>query len=418
MERQDPPPRAQKLTNASRLNPYRKNQAYGVLRSLMKSKKPESVIEVLKESGLRGMGGAGFPVGLKWSFVLSAPGAEKFVVCNADESEPGTFKDRAIMDSHPELVVEGILIACRAVGAKRAIIYIRHEYGAQARKLERAIERARKARLIDTKNTPTLEILHESRRLHLRGGDGAARSSGRQARPAPRQTSLPRLRGPVRQAHPHQQRRDLRAHTGGAQKWSLVVLLLRAKRRKRLQGGGRERCGAKTGGLRGGVRNAHPGDHRGSRWGFNAGRALNGVLTGRREQRISARQPRGRSHDFTPLQEAGSMLVSGALVIIPEGVDMVALAHNVVRFFRDESCGKCVPCRLGTEKLTAFLERVLNGEARASELPAMREICDAMKDTSNLRIGPGRAHSLSFFVRILRGGYRSEAQVKPGLRNA
>ena len=84
----------------------------------MKSDKPESVIEVLKESGLRGMGGAGFPVGLKWSFVLSAPGAEKFVVCNADESEPGTFKDRAIMDSHPELVVEGILIACRAVGAE------------------------------------------------------------------------------------------------------------------------------------------------------------------------------------------------------------------------------------------------------------------------------------------------------------
>ena len=81
------------------------------------------------------------------------------------------------------------------------------------------------------------------------------------------------------------------------------------------------------------------------------------------------------------------MLGSGALVVIPEGVDMVALAHNVVRFFRDESCGKCVPCRLGTEKLTAFLERALSGEGRASELPAMREICEAMKDTSICGLG-------------------------------
>ena len=382
-----PSSRAQKLTNASRLNPYRKNQAYGVLRSLMKSKKPESVIEVLKESGLRGMGGAGFPVGLKWSFVLNAPGAEKFVVCNADESEPGTFKDRAIMDSHPELVIEGILIACRAVGARRAIIYIRHEYGAQARKLERAIERARKARLLGAKNTPTLEIF-TSPGGYICGEETALLEVLEDKRAQPRdKPPFPGSEGLFGKP----------TLINNVETFALIPAVLKNGASWFSSFGRNGGKGFKVVGVSGAVRK--PGVYE-VEFGTPIGEIIEGPAGGLTQgARLMAFSPGGASsgflpaslvdvpYDFTPLQEAGSMLGSGALVVIPEGVDMVALAHNVVRFFRDESCGKCVPCRLGTEKLTAFLERTLNGEARASELPAMREICDAMKDTSICGLG-------------------------------
>lgn len=382
-----PASRAQKLKNASRINPYRKNEAYGVLRSLMRSGNPESVIETLKESGLRGMGGAGFPAGLKWSFVRSAPGAEKFVICNADESEPGTFKDRAIMDSYPELVVEGILIACRVVGAERAIIYIRHEYGAQARRLQKVVARAREARLVDTKNTPNLEIFI-SPGGYICGEETALLEVLEDKRAQPRdKPPFPGTAGLFGKP----------TLINNVETFALIPAVLKNGAAWFTSFGRNGAKGFKVVGVSGAVRK--PGVYE-VEFGTPI-REIIEVPAGGLTQgaRLKAFSPGGASsgflpaslvdipYDFTPLQEAGSMLGSGALVVIPEGVDMVALAHNVVRFFRDESCGKCVPCRLGTEKLTAFLERALRGEARASELHAMREICEAMKDTSICGLG-------------------------------
>ncbi len=382
-----PASRAQKLKNASRINPYRKNEAYGVLRSLMRSGNPESVIETLKESGLRGMGGAGFPAGLKWSFVRSAPGAEKFVVCNADESEPGTFKDRAIMDSHPELVVEGILIACRVVGAARAIIYIRHEYGAQAGRLQKAIERAREARLVGTKKSPSLEIFI-SPGGYICGEETALLEVLEDKRAQPRdKPPFPGTAGLFGKP----------TLINNVETFALIPAVLKNGAAWFTSFGRNGAKGFKVVGVSGAVRK--PGVYE-VEFGTPIREIIEGTAGGlTRGARLKAFSPGGASsgflpagladipYDFDSLQEAGSMLGSGALVVIPEGVDMAALAHNVVRFFRDESCGKCVPCRLGTEKLTAFLERVLRGEGRASELPAMREICEAMKDTSICGLG-------------------------------
>ena len=382
-----PASRAQKLKNASRINPYRKNEAFGVLRALMRSRNPESVIDVLKESGLRGMGGAGFPAGLKWSFVLGAPGDEKFVVCNADESEPGTFKDRAIMDSHPELVVEGILIACKAVGAERAIIYIRHEYGAQTRKLEKAIQRARKARLTGTRNTPRLDIF-TSPGGYICGEETALLEVLEDKRAQPRdKPPFPGTAGLFGKP----------TLINNVETFALIPAVLKHGAAWFTSFGRNGANGFKVVGVSGAVRK--PGVYE-VEFGTPVREIIEGPAGGLPDgARLKAFSPGGASsgflpaslvdipYDFDPLQEAGSMLGSGALVVIPEGVDMVALAHNVVRFFRDESCGKCVPCRLGTEKLTAFLERTLSGEGRASELPAMREICEAMKDTSICGLG-------------------------------
>ena len=382
-----PASRAQKLKNASRINPYRKNEAYGVLRSLIRSGNPESVIETLKESGLRGMGGAGFPAGLKWSFVRSAPGTEKFVICNADESEPGTFKDRAIMDSYPELVIEGILIACRAVGAERAIIYIRHEYGAQARRLQKAIARAREARLVGTKKSPSLEIFI-SPGGYICGEETALLEVLEDKRAQPRdKPPFPGTAGLFGKP----------TLINNVETFALIPAVLKNGAAWFTSFGRNGAKGFKVVGVSGAVRK--PGVYE-VEFGAPIREIIEGPAGGLTPgARLKAFSPGGASsgflpaslvevpYDFTPLQEAGSMLGSGALVVIPEGVDMVALAHNVVRFFRDESCGKCVPCRLGTEKLTAFLERALRGEARASELHAMREICEAMKDTSICGLG-------------------------------
>lgn len=384
---QKPASRAQNLKHASRMNPYRKNEAYGVLRSMMKNENPESVIDVLKDSGLRGMGGAGFPVGLKWSFVLNAQGDEKFVVCNADESEPGTFKDRAIMDTCPELVVEGILIACRAVGAGRAIIYIRHEYGAQARKLGKAIERARKARLVGTKNTPHLDIF-TSPGGYICGEETALLEVLEDKRAQPRdKPPFPGTAGLFGKP----------TLINNVETFALIPAVLKNGAGWFTSFGRNGSKGFKVVGVSGAVRK--PGVYE-VEFGTPIQEIIEGPAGGLSEgARLKAFSPGGASsgflparlvevpYDFDSLQEAGSMLGSGALVVIPEGVDMVALAHNVVRFFRDESCGKCVPCRLGTEKLTAFLERTLSGEGRASELPAMRDICEAMKDTSICGLG-------------------------------
>lgn len=382
-----PASRAQKIKNATRLNPYRKNGAFGVLRALMKSEKPESVIETLKESGLRGMGGAGFPVGRKWEFVLNAPGEEKFVICNADESEPGTFKDRAVMDSHPELLIEGALIACRAIGAGRAIIYIRHEYGRQAKALERAIARARKARLLGTKETPRLEIFI-SPGGYICGEETALLEVLEDRRAQPRdKPPFPGSEGLFGKP----------TLINNAETFALIPAILRNGSRWFSSFGRNNGSGFKLLGVSGAVR--RPGVYE-VEFGTPVREIIEDVAGGLPAgARLKAFSPGGASsgflparlgdipYDFAPLEEAGSMLGSGALIVIPEGADMAALAHNAARFFRDESCGKCVPCRIGADKIAAFLERALRGDARASELPAIGEICDAMKETSICGLG-------------------------------
>ena len=144
-----------------------------------------AVIEALKASGLRGMGGAGFPTGVKWELVQQAPGDEKYVICNADESEPGTFKDRVILQTLPDLVLEGMALAALAVGARKAIIYIRHEYARQRDVLIKTLRQRQAEGILGPYMDGVVAArgvrdFREPRRLHLRRGDRAPRSPGRQ----------------------------------------------------------------------------------------------------------------------------------------------------------------------------------------------------------------------------------------------
>jgi NADH:ubiquinone oxidoreductase subunit F (NADH-binding)/NADH:ubiquinone oxidoreductase subunit E len=320
---------------------------------------PERVIATLKESGLRGMGGAGFPTGAKWELVAAQEPEPKYVICNADESEPGTFKDRQILSEQPHLVIEGMVIGMLATGADQGWVFIRHEYGIEERAVRAELDRARAAGVlggrleIEVFTSPGGYILGEESALIecMEGHRGEPRNKP----PFPGVSGLwgkPTLMNSVETFAdvPIIQQR-------GAQWW----------KEQGVNGG----TGLKFFAVSGHI--AKP-DVYCVPMGTTARELveLAGGVAG--SGTLQAFQPGGSSSnflgpeqldvplDFKPLADAGSMLGSGAVVVIDDGTDLLAAATNVLRFFRNESCGKCVPCRVGSHKAHAILaEAIENG---------------------------------------------------------
>lgn len=353
-------------------DPYAANGAvpesaqYEAFRQILAQDDPaatDSLIETLKQSGLRGMGGAGFPTGLKWDLVKREAATPKYVVCNADESEPGTFKDRVVMEDLPHLVIEGMMLAGYAMGAEEGIIYIRHEYGRARQALCAAIDEAREAGWlgddilgsgfgydIEIFVSPGGYILGEETALLEALED--RRGEPRNKPPFPGQKGLhdqPTLMNNV----------ETFAH--------IPSIVLRGVEWWRTRGAG-EHSGLKFISVSGHVTN--PGVFEipmGTTvrqlielaGGMQGGRALKAFAPGGASSNFLPADLVDTPIDFDTLAGVGSMMGSGALVVVAEGTDMLPLATNVVRFFRNESCGKCVPCRDGTEKATGILERAV-----------------------------------------------------------
>jgi len=346
--------------------------AYEGVRMALAQADPDEVsirlIADLEKSGLRGMGGAGFPTGLKWKLVRGEAATPKYVVCNADESEPGTFKDRVILEDLPYLVIEGMMLAGLAIGASHGVVYLRHEYEDARSALEEEIERARDIGWlgddilgsgfdfhVDVFISPGGYILGEETALLEALED--RRGEPRNKPPFPGQRGLyglPTLMNNV----------ETFAHAAaiageGADWW---------------MGHGVNGCaGLKFVAVSGHVET--PGVYEipmGTTvvelieiaGGVSGGRALKAFAPGGASSFFLPPDRADTPMDFKALDEAGSMLGSGALVVVAEGTPLLPLAANIVRFFRNESCGKCVPCRDGTEKATALLERAeASGEA-------------------------------------------------------
>ena len=337
---------------------------YAKLRALLAGQiSAEDVVAALTDAGLRGMGGAGFPTGKKWALVAGAADPVRFAVCNADESEPGTFKDRQILAEQPHLVLEGMLLGMVVVGAEEGWVFIRHEYGPEAHVLRKEITRLRDEGLLGA------DVLGSGRRLELDvftspggyilGEETALlecmeghRGEPRNKPPFPGTYGLwgrPTLMNSV----------ETFAH--------VPVILARGPQWWREQG--RNGCeGLKFFAVSGHLK--RPGVYCVPA-GTTIGELIDvagGVLGGRP---LGAVQPGGASSnflgpehldvplDFGALADAGSMLGSGAVVVLAEGTDLLAAATNVLRFFRNESCGKCVPCRVGTHKAHTMLEAVV-----------------------------------------------------------
>ena len=375
-----------------RTDPYGDERRYGALRAFVESRDVNGLLKTLKASDLRGLGGAGFPTGMKWDIVRAAAGSPKYIVCNADESEPGTIKDRFILDHLPHLVIEGMILAGLVVGAQEGIIYIRHEYEAQAERLERELAACRREGLLGP-NVLGSGLAFEMRVFVSPGGYICGEESalleaieGKRAEP--------RNKPPFPGTHGLWQKPTV---INNVETFAFVPLILVKGVASFKALGANGASGLKFVGISGHV--VRPGVYE-IPMGAPVREVLyeraGGVLGGRA---LKAFAPSGPSSgylpasmvdvplDFVSLQKAGSMLGSGAIVVCAEGTCMLDMALNSVRFFRNESCGKCVPCRVGSAKLVEILERAAHGRGGAHDYEMIHDLSDAMRLASICGLG-------------------------------
>jgi formate dehydrogenase beta subunit len=377
-------------------DPYADGDPYGALRKLVLTRDFDGVLAALKQAELRGMGGAGFPTSMKWDLVRKQSDPVKYIVCNADESEPGTIKDRFIMTHIPHLLVEGMIIAGLVTGAKTGILYIRHEYQFEEEILAEEIRRCYRAGLLGER------ILGSELRFELSifvspggyicGEESALieaieghRAEPRNKPPFPGQLGLFQKPTVINNVETFV---------------NVPQILARGVEWFRSAGLAPSR-GLKFVGVSGHV--VRPGVYE-----VPMGTAISSVIFKcaggiRRGRQLKAFAPSGPSSgylpaamadvrlDFKALAEAGSMLGSGAIVVCDETTCMLDMALNAVRFYRNESCGKCVPCRLGSEKMADLLFRWTQGGLSDSQyqadLATIGELSKAMSLTSICGLG-------------------------------
>ncbi len=346
-------------------------ERYGMLRRMLDEADADAarsaLVETLKASGLRGMGGAGFPTGMKWDFTARAQGTPKYVVCNADESEPGTFKDRVILEELPHLVIEAMVLGGWVIGANEGVIYLRHEYGRERRALETALDAARAAGVLGD------SVLGSGFAFDLRvfvspGGYIMGEETALLE-------ALEDKRGEPRNKPPFPTNHGLwgKPTLMNNVETFAAVPIIAAKGADWWVAQGKGDCkGLKFLSVSGDV--ANPGVYcvpMGTTvaelleicGGVPGGKALYAFAPGGASSNFLPAAKADVALDFQALQEAGSMLGSGAVLYVAEGRDLVELALNEVRFFRNESCGKCVPCRVGSHKAVELVEAALAGRS-------------------------------------------------------
>ncbi len=365
---------------------------YGAIRKLIETRDFDGVIAQLKASGLPGLGGAGFPTGIKWEAVRNAPGPDKYVVCNADESEPGTIKDRFILQHLPHLVIEGMMIAGLVTGAQLGILYIRHEYAAQEKVLEEEIHRVRQegligADILGSGLTFELEIF-VSPGGYICGEETALMEAieGKRAEP--------RNKPPFPVTHGVWNRPTA---LNNVETFANVPQILVSGVDWYKAQGQSGAAGLKFVGVSGDVRK--PGIFI-IPMGLPVSEVIFDLAGGISDgKRLKAFAPSGPSSgylpasmvdvrlDFKSLASIGSMLGSGAIVVCAEGTCMLDMALNACTFFRNESCGKCVPCRMGSQKMVDILTAWSHGKGTPADLKLVDELSEAMKLTSICGLG-------------------------------
>ena len=373
-------------------DPYRDGEHYGALRRALETRDWEGTIAQLKASGLSGLGGAGFPTGIKWEAVRKAPGPEKYVVCNADESEPGTIKDRFILQNLPNLVIEGMILAGLVTGAQKGILYIRHEYEPQEKILHEEIERCYQAGILGENVLGSglrfdLEIF-VSPGGYICGEETALMEAIEGKRAEPRnKPPFPVTHGVFNKP----------TALNNVETFANVPqILMNGVEWYKAQGKGGA-AGLKFVGVSGDVRN--PGIFE-----IPMGLPMSEVIFNRAGGIVDGRElkgfaPSGPSSgylpasmvevklDFKSLAAAGSMLGSGAIVVCAEGRCMLDMALNALKFFRNESCGKCVPCRMGSQKMVDIVTGWTRGKGSAADMVLIEELTDALKLTSICGLG-------------------------------
>jgi NADH-quinone oxidoreductase subunit F len=397
------------------LDHYVKNQnGYQGLKKAL-TMAPDAVIEDVKKSGLRGRGGAGFPTGLKWQFVDKKSPKPKYIVCNADESEPGTFKDHLLMERNPHLLVEGCLIGCYAIGSKAAYIYIRGEFYHLFPTMQQAIDDARKAGFLGKNILGSgfdCEVyLHRGAGAYEAGEETALLESLEGKRAQPRfKPPFPAVEGawkcPTAVNNVETLCNVPLVMTRGAE-WFAAL-------------GPEKNGGPKMFCVSGAVK--RPGtfeapmkvtlkeliyDYAG---GPRDGHTVKAVIPGGSSVPILLPEQLDIPASFDDVQKAGSLLGSAAIMVLDETTDMVWLAENLLHFYRHESCGKCTPCREGTDWLYRLLHRMTQGKATEKDIPLLLSVANNINGKTLCAFGDAAATPVLTTLKFFRPEF--EAYVK------
>ena len=406
------------IPNSADIDVAMKNGAYSTLATAF-GMRPVDVVNEVKRANLRGRGGAGFPTGLKWELCSRVPGALKYLLCNADEGEPGTFKDRFILLQDPHLLIEGMVISGFAIGAERGYIYLRYEYPTALAVLEKAIEQAYAkgylGKNILGKGVNFDLSVHRGAGAYICGEETALIESLEGKRGQPRiRPPFPASQGAWRKP----------TVINNVETLSNIPYLIAMGADAYAKIGAETAPGPKLYGVSGMVNK--PGvyelpmgttlreiifTHCG---GVRGGKKLKAIIPGGASTPILTEQHLDVTMDFNSLVAAGSMLGSGAVMVMDETVNMVSVASVLIRFFAHESCGKCTPCREGTSWLYQVYSRLMHGEGKLEDIDLLLYICDTVKGKCFCPLGEGAIQPVLSSIKHFRGDY--EQWIKEGRR--
>jgi NADH-quinone oxidoreductase subunit F len=375
---------------------YRAGGGYETAGAVLGKTAPDECIEVVKASGLRGRGGAGFPTGLKWGFVPKQSPKPRYLVCNADESEPGTFKDRELMEKNPHLLIEGMLLSAYAIGAHVGYIYLRGEFEYIQRIVDRAIHEATAARLLGDDVLGTGFAFH----LHTHLGAGAYICGEETAL----LSSLEGYRGQPRLKPPFPAVEGLYACptvVNNVETLMNVPFILRKGAQWFRQWGTEKSPGTKVFSVSGPVN--RPGNYEVEMavplrtlidahcGGMRDGMQVKAVIPGGSSVPLLPASMLDTGLDFESMVAAGTLLGSGGVIVIDDQTCIVDALWNITRFYEHESCGKCTPCREGTYWMSEVFERIETGYGRARDIDLLFDVSDNILGKSFCALGDAAA---------------------------
>lgn len=405
------------IINPDSIDEYIARDGYRGLGKVLTEMSPEDVIKEVKESGLRGRGGAGFLTGQKWEFCRRSPGTVKYVICNADEGDPGAFMDRSILESDPHSVIEGMAVAGYAIGARQGYIYCREEYPLAIARLQRAIEQAHEYGLLGENILGTTFSFD----IELKGGAGAfvcgeetaliASIEGRRGEPRPR-PPFPAVSGLWGKP----------SNINNVKSYAMTPQIILKGAKWFASIGSPKSPGTAVFALTGKVANTGlievP-------MGIPLGDIIfdvgGGVPKGKQFKAVQTGGPLGgclpasclnTPVDFDSLQEAGAVMGSGGMIVVDDDTCMVELAKYFLTFAAAESCGKCVPCRIGGQRLLEALERITTGKGSRADLKVIRQVSEHMMSSSLCGLGQRTPGPIMAALRFFEEEFREHIDEK------
>ena len=405
------------VINPEDIDDYENTDGYKAIRKALFEMTPEQVIEEIKISGLAGRGGAGFPTWFKWNAARASEGDEKYLICNADEGDPGAFMDRAVIEGDPHSLIEGMLIGAYAIGAKEAIVYVRAEYPLAIKRLEKAIKQAEEKGYLGE----NIFGSNFSCKMRIKAGAGAFVCGEETALIESLEGSrgMPRLKPPfpAQAGYWHKP-----SNINNVETFANVAWILNNGGAAFAAMGTEGSKGTKVFALTGKVR-------RGGLVEIPMGKTLRdvifdiggGIRDGKAFKAVQMGGPSGGCIpadlldtviDYKALGATGAIMGSGGMVVMDEGTCMVGMAKFFLDFTAKESCGKCVHCRLGTKRMLEVLTRIVEGEGKPGDIELLEELCYSVKDGALCGLGQTAPNPVLTTLRYFRDEFEAHINEK------